>query len=337
MKRNITFWRTALCLGMSIILGYNIQAQDANLVARYNFTNNYNDSSASGLNLTATGTITYVDDKDATANSAINVGNTTSYLTSSANSPISGTMARTYTAWFKSTDTNGFKGIVGQGSGADTKFTLGISGAFYGDVLLLDLGNKDIRYGDAASNQDNNWHFAACTYVNNGDGTGTARLYFDFDGSGNVVEVAQVVNDAAWGNNVNTAVAPLAVGTDGTSTSRGFNGSLDDVRVYSRVLTPAELTQVKNGNTLSLKNSIFSSHKIEAFPTRVEEVLNFKMDLVAPITISIYSVVGKQILSTQYKDHAGNIQIDFDGYSAGLYIAKLESEGKSGTIKFIKN
>ena len=73
-----------------------------------------------------------------------------------------------------------------------------------------------------------NWYFVAATFEGN-----TLRGYFN----GELAET-NTLSDIA------TTSGMLRIGQQKTASNRWFNGSIDDVRIYNRALSPAELNQI---------------------------------------------------------------------------------------------
>jgi hypothetical protein len=138
----------------------------------------------------------------------------------------SGTSPRSISAWAKSTTTAaGNRWIFAYGSPTTHEaMTIGMNG-----TTLTGGGFSDDL--TAAGFWNTNWHFIVLTY----DGT-TAVLY----GDGHQLASAA----KAW------KLVPLHAYL-GRTVSGGdyWNGLIDDVRVYNRVLTPAEITALAAGST----------------------------------------------------------------------------------------
>ena len=138
----------------------------------------------------------------------------------------SGTQARTICGWAKPNSTSGgYSWIAAFGSpNGDQAMFIGMNGSTlvgggYGDDL------------DVANFWDNNWHFIALTY----DGT-TANLYAD----GNLV--------ASGAKSWNLVPGSCYIGEQVNNASEYFNGSIDDVRIYNRVLSATEIANLAAGN-----------------------------------------------------------------------------------------
>jgi hypothetical protein len=108
-----------------------------------------------------------------------------------------------------------------------------------GGTLLFNAPTTANVINSSHNISDNLWHQIVLTY----DGTisGGCALYID-----GVLDITNA-NTAAW---TATVGAPLQLGFTTGGTLRAYNGLLDDVRVYNRQLTPAEVTSLFNTGAL---------------------------------------------------------------------------------------
>ncbi len=81
---------------------------------------------------------------------------------------------------------------------------------------------------------DNKWHLVSVTYNRSGSGIGYVDGVPATAGSGSITSQA---------NSISTAYN-LYIGRESAATPLYFNGSIDDVRIYNRVLAPTELKQL---------------------------------------------------------------------------------------------
>ncbi|MES2983081.1 MAG: sulfatase-like hydrolase/transferase [Verrucomicrobiota bacterium] len=140
-----------------------------------------------------------------------------------------GTGARTCALWVKTTATN--SPLIAWGSST--------SGGKW--VFLLDPTGRprvEITGGYTVGTtpvNDGQWHHVACTFAN--DGTPNAndvKLYLDGALQPVSDSSAQAMNTAADGS--------VKIGAD--AQSRYFSGTLDDVRIYRRALSPGEIADL---------------------------------------------------------------------------------------------
>ncbi len=157
----------------------------------------------------------------------------------------SGTASRSVSAWFKTT-TTGQQALTSYGC------TSGVSGCSAGQNFGLFVlsanqlmtwgwgGGEDLTFSTTpvTSNvEDGNWHEAVETY--NGS-TNSMTVYLDGTSLGSQTPTTPLntVAPGAQGFNVGVAV-PV---DDASNGGKYFNGSIDDVSVYSSVLSAAQVT-----------------------------------------------------------------------------------------------
>jgi Tfp pilus assembly protein PilE len=199
------------------------------LVGWWLFNGNPNDTSGSGMNGTVNGA-TLVNGQNGSANSAyLFTGNgTTSYIAlpnnSAANVPVF-----TMSAWInpQSTLANTIIGSVNSAGGPQFRYSSGTN------AMKLELLNQNtVSIGQSTGTlPTGSWAFVTVTY----DATGLYQFYINGSLSGS-------------GTNLQTfTFSGYEIGRKFTTTSSEvFNGSMDDVRIYNRVLSPAEVNFLYN-------------------------------------------------------------------------------------------
>jgi hypothetical protein len=230
---NFALISAALCLGMSA---------EASLVAHYNFSGNYDDSSGNGHHATLSGgTGSIVSDAERgqvftpDGSSYLDLEGTTELPHFAANSSL------TLTAWVKQTaapssnycyilqiGANGDQPIVSLGIMPDGRFVTYAESSQPG--YNLDQVNS---YSDAAVEATGTWsawHHLAAVYDRSTD---VVTLYVD----GSVVGTNSIeLLDDAYG--FNWTQARIGGDADGDPY---FDGLIDDVRIYDEALTQAEI------------------------------------------------------------------------------------------------
>jgi hypothetical protein len=141
----------------------------------------------------------------------------------------------TLSAWYKATaiDTNAADIISGRDSYVLRLTSTGIGLAKHtGGDVWVELSSTTSGY------LDGNWHHVAGVFGS----TGGMTVYYD----GAVVASNADTTAISYAN---TAGANLAIGRNGsTNTNCDFGGNIDDVRVYSRMLTASEINSLYLGN-----------------------------------------------------------------------------------------
>ena len=138
----------------------------------------------------------------------------------------------TIAVWVKST-TTGAQRFVSKADGVDANATYWMLGESDGRLRFqLNAGGTTTTLTAPAALPVNAWYHAAATY----DGSGM-RVYLDG------VEVAWAAKEGAIAT---SSAVPVAIGRspDGAAGTH-LAGSIDDVRVYGRALTPGEIAELK--------------------------------------------------------------------------------------------
>jgi len=145
------------------------------------------------------------------------------------------------------------------------------------------------------------------------------------------------VSESIVGNGGNTTsfwqnTANLIIGK-ATDNSSFFNGTIDDIRIYNRILTNNEITYLFNGTVLST-NSFDELMLPIIFPNPSQNYIYVNTNNTDEIsTYEIYDIMGKSIISKTFKQNEVNIS----SLENGIYFIKLNNKnGKSLTKKFVK-
>lgn len=123
-----------------------------------------------------------------------------------------------------------------------------------------------------------------------------------------------------------SSTEPVYLGKSGNSTNnRYFNGLIDDVCIYNRVLTPAEVRQLYNDVDFSIISSTEEveevQNKISLFPNPTSGVVNFSEQVNARVT----NITGQVIA-----DEKQVSLLDISNLPSGLYfVSIIDEEGKT--------
>lgn len=229
-------------LFLVILFNNNVLAVEDNLIARWNMNtlsnNMMSDSSGNNLNGITSG-ITLVNGKFGNAFNFTGNG----FATVSDN-PLLEPANLSIEAWVKSASSPGiYKYIISKGVNgcvnASYALYTGING---GLQFYVAQGNSYILSPDAGTGVwDGNWHHVTGTF----DGS-NIRLYVDQTEIGNGTSANSVINyNLPDGNN-------LTVGNyinPNCSANYGFTGQIDEVRLWNRALSAAEISQHAQTNS----------------------------------------------------------------------------------------
>jgi len=198
------------------------------LVAYWNFENGSTLGTPlyGSLNLTNVGSPAYTNSDGYGSSKGLSLS-ANSYLESNTYpSALNGNTPYTMAAWFKTT-TGGTGGIMGYGStGTCLGNNLRLSGSqnFHSYWYSCDLASSQV-----AAFTNNTWHHVAVTY------DGTTRTFY-YDGA--------FLNSGAGQVRATTGTRFLVGKTIDDSS---FTGTLDEVAIYTRALTLADVQELRNG------------------------------------------------------------------------------------------
>lgn len=143
---------------------------------------------------------------------------------------------------------------------------------------------------------------------------------FKFVGSSWIQEGSDILGEAAgdqFGRSLSLSAngSIIAAGTpfnDGNGTSSGH------VRVFE--------------NT-TLSTSVFENNTVSLYPNPTNNIVNFSSSKTID-SITIYNLLGQEIFSKEV--NSNEIKLDIINQESGTYIAKINSNGKSESVKLIK-
>lgn len=312
--KKFTFLKTVFSAALALVISSSTNAQT--LVAHYKFDNNLNDETTN-WNLTQSADFTglsYVTGIDGTPNGAVTGFTAPDYLETATNFSISSNDTRTMMAWIKLDATSGFNAVAGLGQVANyKKWSFGVTGT----KVRIEMQGKGFTAGNFGDLSAGTWYHIAVVY-NNTDN----KIQLFVNGQG--------YNSNTW-SETNTTATPLRIGNDFNNTnppqSRGFEGALDDVRIYSDALTESEILTIYNLPTLS--SSEIETTSFNVYPNPVVDILNFSSSDVK--SVDIYSIIGAKVATLE----TSNNSVDLSAYSSGMYVVNCKNS-KQQTIKTIK-
>jgi hypothetical protein len=216
-----------------------VQIPTTDLVAYYPFNGNANDESGNGNDALVDGA-TLAEDRFGDAESAYSFDGVDDVIAGTLGATSGIDTAITTTAWFYQPTAAGHpgKGIVGVGSGANKEHFYQRLYADYGDMnwdgadgqnrlfIGADDGTNDRWWGSNTVITTSEWHFVTTTYSS---ASREVRIYIDGDFDREVTLSADL-----------SLTVDLFIGCDGHNDNH-FEGRIDDIRIYNRVLREAEI------------------------------------------------------------------------------------------------
>ena len=339
MKQKTTLSRNFFLIATLLVATCHLSAQT--LVAHYKFDGNTTDETGN-WNLTESSgfTATFETGQDGTANGAVSgFGlNSSNYLSTVADfTPQSGTngnVSRTLMAWIK-LGSNGNQAIVGYGAGVNAggieynKFTYGCinNNGAVGPRNRIEVQGAGQSGAELALNT---WVHTAVVY----DAANAKFLLY-------VNGVFDAESATSLSLPLGTDSNPLFIGNDYSGAdpfnpttpippSRGFSGAIDDVRIFSEVLTEAQIKAIYDDTVLGTEESKLVK-AFNAYPNPVKDRLYFSTNKIA--SVEVYNLLGSKISSQTVIDG-----VDMSNLTKGVYLVKcIDAQGVSlATIKAIK-
>jgi hypothetical protein len=247
MKKKIT-------IILAILFTANLMAQVPNyvptngLVGWWPFNGNANDESGNGNNGTVNGA-TLTTDRFGNANKAYSFDGVNDFIGTNL-SGITGQNSRTISFWFNSNNnTSGIKTMVGYGEHASAV----PQGSRFDCTIENGRPSIDIGYTFASytvNNVQNNWKFYTVAYASSyGTTVQAINLYID----GVLQQNPSILNTSISINTGN--LYKVFFGAPYTNPSgNSFNGNLDDIGIWNRVLTQQEITALYNACLNNITN-----------------------------------------------------------------------------------
>lgn len=270
---------------------------DGSVIAEYSFDNTFNNLNGTIPFSAVAGLTSFENDRNNVSLGALRI-NATQSTAAIPNLPI-GNAPRTVSIWVKkplaAPDAHVFRyGPLSIGSN-NLVYGLAIQGA---DLVNFGYANDLTAAGYGTSGQA--WIHVVTTF----DGT-TAKIYH------NGVERASG-NKSAW----NTQNSNFFLGGN-------YDISVDDLKIYNRVLTPTEITNLYNYNSL-LATDDFNSPNLKAtiFPNPASDYFIIETDNELS-SIAIYSLQGQKVMATTSKT------INISGLSKGVYLVRIEDQNNA--------
>lgn len=281
------------------------------LVAWWGFTGSAIDYSGNSNDLTVTGA-TLTADRNGTANAAYSFNGTSAFLTKSSLS-YNFAQAGTYSISFWMKKTGNSEGVAMM-SGSNT------SGNF---IWLLQCDATKTIFG--TNKQGESW-----TWANGPNYSTTAWEHFVAVYNNQTMQLYKNGTLVSTSTNTYTgstsAAMPFYIG-------RAIGGgyiaaSIDDVGIWSRVLTATEISQLYN-STLSTNDTKLTKSNISITPNPVSDILSINIPLKDKNTYKIIDINGRIVLTGELNDS----KINVSSLNRGSYF--LDIEGIS-SFKFIK-
>ena len=167
------------------------------------------------------------------------------------------------------------------------------------------------------------------------------------DGVNNIVYVNGVeTKRSPTTGKLNSTARPLAFGNNPIEGGQYFFGALDNVKIYNKALTAAEINKLfKTGTTPTDEQaSIELLSMVKGIsPNPAADVLTIKHAFTGneAVLVRVFDLTGRQIDAVSYGKNqipTGQFSLNVSQYPQGAYFINFVQDGKSlGALKFVKN
>jgi hypothetical protein len=166
------------------------------------------------------------------------------------------------------------------------------------------------------------------------------------DGTNDLIYVnGQLVNSNPVATKLNSTARSLGMGNNPIEGGQYFQGALDEVKIYNKSLTAAEILHLFNAGTTgtndNLHAELFQMVK-DVFPNPATELLWVKhtFDGQQSLLVRAFDLQGRQIDAKQFGKNeipTGQFSMNVQNYPAGTYFLNFVLGGKDlGSLKFEK-
>jgi Secretion system C-terminal sorting domain/Concanavalin A-like lectin/glucanases superfamily len=286
------------------LLKLNSYSQEVGLIANFPFNN----SATSTINSEPfIGNIAYTTDRNGGVNQSLS--RSAGLSSSSISNLPTGSAARTISVWFKLPPNSGERVLFEYGNGtSNSRFYVSANSFLIPGQQGLSFGAPPFMQTSSFAITTDVWYH----YVVTTNSSGVVKQYIN----GAFL--------ASYTGIINTA-ADTTCYIEG-----GYNGAVDDLKIYNRELTNVEVLSLYNNNTtLSSINFAQNNLEVSLYPNPVNDVLNIETALELQ-SVEIYNIQGQKVVTSNQK------QINVSDLSAGMYMIRIQdSENNSATKKII--
>ncbi len=331
------FRRLALLTVLTLVSSFHTAHADitTGLVARYPFDGDANDASGNNNHGSLVGPVVSTTDRFGLPNRAYSFNGSNTYIlvpgSPSLNSPATGC---TQAGWVLQ------YGVSQVGSGFNP---LIMKSTEVGNAFMYRMVTNPTYFGAAFNNWNthlsagqatplNEWHHFATVF--NGS---TIKFYYDgaLLGSQNMVMTIATDNRA------------LTIGADVPGILEIFNGKIDDVCIYNRALTDADITELYNqGTPTAVSGSTPSFWLGHSFPNPMSagSRVEFSLSSAENIQLDVFDVAGRRVRSLESGVRAaGQHSASWDGRAedgsqapSGVYVFRLKSGNHKLTTRMVR-
>jgi len=331
MKKNL------LLLAMMATLT-SLAQPTANLIRKYSFTGGSLNDEAGTANLSQNGNPLPANDRFNVAGNAFQFNGTSHALFTSNKIDLNSNNQLSFSYWMKTEEINtgsGYAAIISQWSNDPQTeiFMLGHKNANAFNAVRTVYTQGETAVAGYSTNTwyhvvvsfDKNSNNELKTYINNAL-VATSNTNTAYTNSDDLSAPSPYFTIGANGGVASYTPSPVPFGNS------YFKGVIDDIRIYNKVLSTTEVTQLFNeGTTTSLQNVNNPEAGILLYPNpAAKEFMIRGLSSQNPYIISVYTLAGQLIKSE--KNFTGE-SISLKGIGAGVYFIGIQSENSLPVYK----
>ncbi len=227
------------------------------------------------------------------------------------------------------------------------------------EAYVIDFGHWDQRFKISLpqhlkivwTTNGNNVQFPVfISDMDSGDGNELVNHFWWFvtmvhDGTNDIIYVnGQPVNTKPVPTKLNSTARPLCFGSNPIEGGQYFIGALDNVKIYNKALTAAEIDQLYLTGSTATKEQLnqLRGLVLNVSPNPTTDVLTVQhaFDGAQPLLVRVFDVAGRQIDDLRFGKNevpAGQFSLNVHNYPIGNYTVNFVLDGKNlGSVQFNK-
>lgn len=350
MKKTILFLVMAVALTTQTLFAQvPSYVPTQGLVGYWPFNGNANDESGNGNNGTVNGA-TLTADRFGNISSAYNFNGINNFI-QCLNAGPSGNPSITASFWLKSNQSS-YGHIIGYGKNAvsGNDFRIYINDHCVSNSIAFDTYDNA---KELSTSYNDSWDFYVVTYDGTlGTNTTNAKIYK------NGTLLTSVCFEVNISNTNIAAQIPITFGRyHGTAQTGFYNGNLDDIGMWNRVLTQQEITNLYNANQcitnitvtdtliinvgqLSFNNPVTWANNITIAPNPASSQININFNNITNLnggTLKIINSLGQEVATTPITTSGTNstMQLATWGGTGMYFVQIINPQGQIVDIKKI--
>ncbi|MGI9158943.1 MAG: LamG-like jellyroll fold domain-containing protein [Saprospiraceae bacterium] len=227
------------------------------------------------------------------------------------------------------------------------------------EAYVMDFGHWDQRWKISLpqhlkivwTTNGNNAQFTNfISDMDSGDGNEMVKNFWWYvtmvhDGVNNIIYVnGQQTNIKPVNTKLNSTSRPLCFGNNPIEGGQYFIGALDNVKIYNKALTAAEIAQLYNtGSTGTVEGVELARYVRAVAPNPATDFLHVQHTFNGnqPLLLRVFDLQGRQIGQLNYDKNEtpnGQITLPVGSYPQGTYLLNFVLGGKNlGSIQFVKH